>query len=156
MREAPRHQHRFHHIGIVQSLPPAMLAAALRAAGHGRPVADAAAAGGGGGGGGTPAAAPAAAGRLRALLGAAGSGGSSSSSSRRRSWRAAHTRRLAARRMQQQPQATPPAAAAEQRHGSARHAGIPVFFHRASFNSKFFPDCLAADKFASHYCEVRV
>jgi hypothetical protein len=37
-----------------------------------------------------------------------------------------------------------------------RHVGVPVFFHRTSFNSKFFPDCLNADKIKTRYCEVRV
>lgn len=36
-----------------------------------------------------------------------------------------------------------------------RHVGVPVFFHRTSFNSKFFPDCLNADKIKTRYCEVR-
>lgn len=35
-----------------------------------------------------------------------------------------------------------------------RHVGVPVFFHRTSFNSKFFPDCLNADKIRTGYCEV--
>jgi hypothetical protein len=35
-----------------------------------------------------------------------------------------------------------------------QYVGVPVFFHRTSFNSKFFPDCLNADKIKSHYCEV--
>eukprot|EP00878_Enallax_costatus_P044577 GHUV01053248.1.p1 GENE.GHUV01053248.1~~GHUV01053248.1.p1 ORF type:complete len:225 (+),score=48.90 GHUV01053248.1:200-874(+) len=34
------------------------------------------------------------------------------------------------------------------------HAGVPVVFHRTSFNSKFFPDCLDYNKIRAKYCEV--
>jgi hypothetical protein len=32
--------------------------------------------------------------------------------------------------------------------------GVPVVFHRTSFNSKFFPDCLDKKKIADRYCQV--
>jgi hypothetical protein len=32
--------------------------------------------------------------------------------------------------------------------------GVPVVFHRTSFNSKFFPDCLDKKKIADKYCQV--
>jgi hypothetical protein len=34
------------------------------------------------------------------------------------------------------------------------HIGVPVVFHRTSFNSKFFPDCLDKKKIADKYCQV--
>lgn len=47
------------------------------------------------------------------------------------------------------------AAAGPSPHRKAlRHVGVPVFFHRASITSKFFPDCVSADKIKTHYCEA--
>lgn len=46
------------------------------------------------------------------------------------------------------------AAVSAERCAALRYVGLPVFFHRASFNSKFFPDCLRADKIKTGYCEV--
>lgn len=37
-----------------------------------------------------------------------------------------------------------------------RHAGVPVVFHRTSFNGKFFPDCLDQYKIKTKYCEVSI
>jgi uncharacterized membrane protein len=131
MREVPDHKHQFHHLGMVQSLPPITLAAAMasaiasnssatlpskidRRAGPGWQSATAGWMGGGAG----------------QQIDAATSGSLSADSS-----------------LVDDMDAT----SRKPRH---RLIGLPVFFHRTSFNSKFFPDCLDERKRNSKYCEV--
>eukprot|EP00882_Tetradesmus_deserticola_P019792 GHRQ01021331.1.p1 GENE.GHRQ01021331.1~~GHRQ01021331.1.p1 ORF type:complete len:527 (+),score=195.23 GHRQ01021331.1:138-1583(+) len=120
MVDVPGHKHRYHHLGMVQSLPPGVLAAALARASRAglasaslllHSVAN------------TTTAAPGA-------EDAAGSSGSL---------------------------LLPRSSVAGAAPGSMPYLtiGVPVVFHRTSFNSKFFPDCLDKKKIADKYCQVQ-
>ncbi|KAF6257991.1 mannosyltransferase putative-domain-containing protein [Scenedesmus sp. NREL 46B-D3] len=118
--DVPGHKHRYHHLGMVQSLPPGVLAAALaRASRAGLASASSLL--------------HSAANATAAAAGAsvyAGSGGS-----------------LLLPRSELKGVAP----------GSLPYLniGVPVVFHRTSFNSKFFPDCLDKKKIADKYCQVQ-
>uniref|UniRef100_A0A383VCU0 Uncharacterized protein n=1 Tax=Tetradesmus obliquus TaxID=3088 RepID=A0A383VCU0_TETOB len=122
LTDVPGHKHRYHHLGMVQSLPPGVLAAAVARASraglasasmllHGAANATAAAA---------AAAAADVAGSSEGLL-------------------------------------LPRGSAKGAKPGSMPflHIGVPVVFHRTSFNSKFFPDCLDKKKIADKYCQIQ-
>jgi hypothetical protein len=119
--DVPGHKHRYHHLGMVQSLPPGVLAAAVARASraglasatmllHNAPNATAAAA-----------------------AGAVGDDAGSDSGL-----------------------LLPRSSVKGVQPGSMPflHIGVPVVFHRTSFNSKFFPDCLDKKKIADKYCQV--
>ncbi|WIA38847.1 hypothetical protein OEZ86_002124 [Tetradesmus obliquus] len=123
LTDVPGHKHRYHHLGMVQSLPPGVLAAAVARASraglasasmllHGAANATAAAA--------AAAAAADVAGSSEGLL-------------------------------------LPRGSAKGAKPGSMPflHIGVPVVFHRTSFNSKFFPDCLDKKKIADKYCQIQ-
>lgn len=121
MADVPDHKHRYHHLGMVQNLPPGVLAATLAKGVRS----------------GSSAASMllhrhnAKAAVLSSLLHAANEK------------EAALLPTDMLNRLQKQLSSMP-----------LMHIGIPVVFHRTSFNSKFFPDCLDQKKTETKYCEV--
>jgi hypothetical protein len=114
--DVPGHKHRYHHLGMVQSLPPGVLAAAVaRASRAGMASASMLLQNASN----SATTADAAVGNSAGLL-------------------------------------LPRSSVKGAVPGSMPYLniGVPVVFHRTSFNSKFFPDCLDKKKIADEYCQV--
>lgn len=125
MTDQKDHKHRWHHLGMVQSIPFKLLASGIAKSLTGNAGSKAA---------------EAAAKLLVNYTGSSNNWGSRGSDS-----------------------AVNGAAAGRDVFKSVRldrellqHVGLPVVFHRTSFNSKFFPDCLDQNKIRNKYCEVGV
>jgi hypothetical protein len=114
--DVPGHNHRYHHLGMVQSLPPGVLAAAVARA-------------------------------SRAGLASASMLLQNASNSAAAPGAAAGNSAGLVLPRSSVKAAVP---------GSMPYLniGVPVVFHRTSFNSKFFPDCLDKKKIADKYCQV--